>query len=1349
MTGRKLWKYLGCLVLMVGVGAMPLMAQTQNVLLASNRVSSESFYSLAEYGDAIPALQNEVSLNLQGATVQTALEAIAYKAGLGLSYNSELVASSKKEVSLELVYDSVADALQTVLAGTMLDAVISQRGEIVIVEGPGHSGNSAPVRLGTISGQVINTKTGEPLEGASVSLEGTGKWVSTDEEGHYHIEGVEPGTYTLVADYMGYRTESNAVSAVSIYRGPSLDFALKPVEEGRNRSQAESDPAFVDIEANEETAAESAVSLLAPQVLPGSGIEDVSPDNLRLETGVWNSQFQVQRQHVNIDQTNQLERLLDSVRSPSLLLLQTGRITGRVTDAETGDPLPGVNVVIEGEQQGATTDADGYYTILNVAPGNYTLRASFVGYTAQSVANVEVNIDLTTNVDFELQEQTVGMDEVTVQASEPIVKRDISANVSNLSSEDMQNMPVMSVSDVIGLQAGIQGLNVRGGGLDELQFNVDGASTFDPRSHSPYTGVSYTSIQEIQIQTGGFNAEYGNARSGLINVVTKDGSPNYYSADVIMRYSPPSDKSFAPSVDDLEGFWVRPYQDPEVAFEGTESSVWDRYTRRQYPQFEGWNSVAERLSDEYDLTAEQWQQVWEYRHRKDVTVRDPDYTIDGSFGGPVPGISDMLGNLRFFASFRQTRSAYLIPQNRDSYDTRMGRLKVTSDIAPGMKLKVEGLLNKDTGINDNLFGNSYGMFTGNGRMISNMRDNISFGHQIFADDAWSYSDVIRNMGGVTLTHSLGANTYYEARLSRMHTDYLSYKGRMRSDDIVETIGDFELTEEPMGFSWSQSLTECNCMRLGGMYSANEDSSWATRWDGEFNLTSQLNRYIQLKSGLDYILTENRRLIRGTSTASSRQGQDWHRSTAQGAAYTQAKLDFEALVANVGVRMDYFDALGEWYDYDRYDESFSVVAEQATEIEDVLDTEPIDARWYLSPRLGVSFPITTDSKFFFNYGHFRGRLEPNNIFRIDRVNAINSIGNPNHPMPRTISYELGYEQNLFDRLLVRVTGYYKDISDQPRYVSFVSTDGEVNYSTSLPYDYEDIRGFEATLRKHAGWVRGFANFTFMARKSGDFGWGTYNENPVEQEQYELSQRNYQFAPVPRPYARINLEFIAPQEFGPAVGGLHPLEDWRLSWLGSWSAGYVETWCGQSGGCPLDLQDNIRWRGSRNVDLRLARNFQVGASDLQFFVDVSNVFNIRELNTSAFTGYGSDRTHYMRSLQFEDDIFEDIDSEPHRYIPGDDRPGDYREPGVEFRPIEITNRLDGVSDPVGRALYYVPGDNGDMASGTYHQFANGQWQEADRAEVEEILDTNAYIDMPNWKAWTFLHPRRFQFGLRITI
>ena len=131
------------------------------------------------------------------------------------------------------------------------------------------------------------------------------------------------------------------------------------------------------------------------------------------------------------------------------------------------------------------------------------------------------------------------MDEVTVIAERPVVQRDVSANVANFNAEEVENMPVSGVDEVIDLQAGIEpGLRVRGGGLNEVAFMVDGMSTAVGRDQQPFTNVSFTSVSEVQVQTGGFNAEYGNARSGIINVVTKDPPRDRYTADVLLRYAP-------------------------------------------------------------------------------------------------------------------------------------------------------------------------------------------------------------------------------------------------------------------------------------------------------------------------------------------------------------------------------------------------------------------------------------------------------------------------------------------------------------------------------------------------------------------------------------------------------------------------------------------------------------------------------------------------------------------------------------------------------------------------------------------------------------------------------------------
>ncbi|MCX6138968.1 MAG: TonB-dependent receptor, partial [Ignavibacteriales bacterium] len=233
----------------------------------------------------------------------------------------------------------------------------------------------------------------------------------------------------------------------------------------------------------------------------------------------------------------------------SLLLAgTTGKISGTVVDVQTGEKLVGANVIIEGTRYGATSNVDGFYAILNLTPGLYKLRVSLVGYQNAAVLDVRVIIDQTTTQDFGLRQTTLQGEEVVIVAQRPIVQKDLSASQANVTIKEISNLPVTSVASVVGLQAGVQGDVIRGGGSDQTAFVMDGFTLRNERDNTPYTAISLSSVQEVQVQTGGFNAEYGNIRSGVINVVTREGSPKAYSASITARLSPPTQKHFGSSV---------------------------------------------------------------------------------------------------------------------------------------------------------------------------------------------------------------------------------------------------------------------------------------------------------------------------------------------------------------------------------------------------------------------------------------------------------------------------------------------------------------------------------------------------------------------------------------------------------------------------------------------------------------------------------------------------------------------------------------------------------------------------------------------------------------------------------
>lgn len=1079
---------------------------------------------------------------------------------------------------------------------------------------------------------------------------------------------------------------------------------------------------------------------------------------------------------------------------------QAGKIAGIVTDATTGETLPGVNVAIVGTTQGSVTDADGYYVILNVRPGEYDVRASFIGYTPITREDVRVNIDLTTEIDFQLQEETVGLDEVVVQATRPIVQRDVSASVANLSAEDIENLPVTDVEKVIGLQAGFErGLTIRGSGGSQVQFQVDGFTTQGGLTNVPFTGISYTAVDEVQVQTGGFNAEYGNVRSGLINVVTKEGPRDRYFADAIVRYSSPSQKYFPGHTiegeevlypNDELGFFVRPFYDADVAMEGTDSGAWDQYMLDSYATFnEGWESLADAYNSSFatSVTPQQMQEAYRWYLRKDFELDDPDYEVDATIGGPVPGISPYLGDLRFTASIRQEQSAYIVPMIRDVYGERTYQGKLTSDLATGVKLEFHGLWAKQSGINPDEGNNPWGlqsMWTGDmpyypWDFAQPYLARAIGGQEIFATHYRNPMDVTRTMFGGKLTHALSSKTFYEAQLQRVGTENHTFTTEERDPTIQHTVGPIELTEEPFGWEWRDTYDVLGTgLRTGGHWFSARDSSNITRWAAKFDLTSQVNRFAQIKTGVEYILNNYDVQMGEVDPAHPHHANPdfvWERSPQQGALYGQTKLEFRGMVANLGLRLDYFHGGGEWYDFSPFSRVLSASwGRDALEDPEALEREDwgtaaIERQFQLSPRLGVSFPITENSKLYFNYGHFRSMPAPFDIFNIMEINtgAVSFIGNPELPMPKTVSYELGYEQNIADMFHVRLAGYYRDLSEQGRGVNFQSIDGEVNYTTVYPYNYSDVRGAEITLTKNRGdWIRGFLNYTYMAWKGGNFGVSNVFENRVEMRNYLLTSTDfYPSTPIPEPYGRANIELLVPEDLGPEIAGTHILGDWRINFLGEWRGGQTLTFNGQSlvGGraSTRELQGNIKTRDFYTLDMRFSKAFNTAVGEAQFFVDLTNVLNIRHMYNF---GGGRDNEQYLRSLHLPDDTFEGLPSgKPTNYtlIPGSDQVGDFREPGVPFVPIEAGDLPDtgvtlsydlGGYAPHNSPLYYVPNacSSGEpYCGGSYYQWDGSSFVEASGSFIDKVEDDKAYINMPNLLYNTFMNPRNVYFGLRITL
>jgi outer membrane receptor protein involved in Fe transport len=234
----------------------------------------------------------------------------------------------------------------------------------------------------------------------------------------------------------------------------------------------------------------------------------------------------------------------------------TGKVAGTVSNAQTGELLPGANVLVQGTTWGASTDQDGFYFILNMPPGAYNLTAKMIGFEQITLTNVVVSVDRTITVNFDVKPTVLDIgEEVTVEAEREIIPMDVSASQAIFSAERVTEAPVVRLEELLAFQAGIEystddkngvGLSIRGGDVGETDFQLNGMSLMGIVTNTPYIALNKSAVKEIQILTGGFNAEYGDIRSGLVNVITREGSRNRYSVSFDGYYSQPGKKHFGP-----------------------------------------------------------------------------------------------------------------------------------------------------------------------------------------------------------------------------------------------------------------------------------------------------------------------------------------------------------------------------------------------------------------------------------------------------------------------------------------------------------------------------------------------------------------------------------------------------------------------------------------------------------------------------------------------------------------------------------------------------------------------------------------------------------------------------------
>jgi len=512
------------------------------------------------------------------------------------------------------------------------------------------------------------------------------------------------------------------------------------------------------------------------------------------------------------------------VLNPSAKAAATGKIAGVVIDVETGEGLPGANVLIKETTRGAATHPDGYFTILNVSPDIYNVQASMMGYESVTQTGVEVTTDHTTQIRFELKSTVVPGEGVIVRAEAEVIKMDVSSSIVSAKAEEIEVVPlVTSIGDYVNLQSGVNNWEVRGGSTDQTAFMANGLMLVDNRSNSMLMEPNISTIKELNIIKGGFNAEYGNVRSGVINVITKDPSSKIYTGTINFRYIPAQMKHRGPSVLEWNNFMLRPYLDTttldstgmNVAFDGY--AAWyneygdeagqDTLEKYKKETWEGWNSYGPENGMTPQQAMEQF--IWTHcaegvldlipedyeGHSRDRSYGDEaDWNVDGAFGGPVPIIGQYLGDLAFLVSYRTDYEQFGLPvtQGYEFYNDWNSSFKLTSHLTQNIKISAEAMKEviytlgayatgeKSGGSVGILEGGSYGKGDPGGFFLSG--DDVfhkesseyvdgEWGlNTLYYPSAFSPAIVDKNMQGISISHALSPSTFYTLRFTHIDSE---------------------------------------------------------------------------------------------------------------------------------------------------------------------------------------------------------------------------------------------------------------------------------------------------------------------------------------------------------------------------------------------------------------------------------------------------------------------------------------------------------------------------------------------------------------------------------------------------
>lgn len=691
----------------------------------------------------------------------------------------------------------------------------------------------------------------------------------------------------------------------------------------------------------------------------------------------------------------------------------TGKIAGRVVDAATGEALPGATVMVEGTTLGAAAGPDGRYVILNVPPGTHTVRASMVGFATMRIEGAEVSVDRTTRLDFELGEEVMVGEEVVVVARRPLVEVDRTTSASYVTSEAISNLPVQEVGDLLQLQSGVAydaggRLHLRGGRSGEVAYMVDGIPVTDQFRGGSKIEIENSWIQELQVISGTFNAEYGQAQSGVINVVTKEGGLTAYrgsASTFVGAYLTPRDDVFmnagGADLDQYNG---------ELNLSGPLGILPEGSFNLSGRYFHSggylYGQRRVRIEDTVPIQAyihEAQQNASDREALVGIEVPDSLMTGDGAYVPMNPSEKLSLHgslSLRPVDGVRVSYALFWTDENRKSY-------------SDGRRYAPDGLPTiYDRGANH--------ILSATHTLSSTTFYRVGLSYQSSRRESYLFEDALdaRYQGA-----AYSANGFLFGGTSGGHS---------RTDQQT-MLGKIDLTSQVDRFNLVKAGVQAQRHRV-------EYASLTTIADGPVYEAPQLRLPARNTAGNDYYVQR----------------------PLEAAAYVQDKIEIDEIIVNAGLRFDYWDPNAQ------VPSDLEAVTDPEDGIRLTSALEDAETSMQLSPRVGIAFPISQDGVLHVSYGHFFqvprfSYIFANSEFEVELGDLETVMGNANLKPERTVAYEIGLQQALTGTWKVELTVYYKDIKNLLGQ-EIINTRDEKVYARYINRDYGNTKGVVFSLIK---------------------------------------------------------------------------------------------------------------------------------------------------------------------------------------------------------------------------------------------------------------------------------------------